>query len=166
MKTSLRIRRIRKSVEMHARFVGIKFELYSRQSTKLVVVVVVVTEKPEIHFPGPAVRAMKDLWLECSARGTPPVEITINHYGNQLVKKTGFAKVRIKYEGEYRCTAGNGAGTDSKETFVSFPTSKCNNPYAATRILSSQSPTITTKYNVYGLYSSRFRPGKTVRKIT
>ena len=42
MKTSLRIRRIRKSVEMYARFVGIKFELYSRQSTKLVVVAVVV----------------------------------------------------------------------------------------------------------------------------
>ena len=130
---------------------GIKFELYSGQSTKLVaVVVVVVTEKPEIHFPGPAVRAMRWLWLECSARGTPPVQITINHYGNQLVKRTGSAKVRIKYKGEYRCTARNGAGTDSKEIFVSFPTSKCNHSYAATRILSSHSSTITTYINGYG----------------
>ena len=108
----------------------IKFELYSGQSTKLVavVVVVVVTEKPEIHFPGPAVRAMKDLWLECSARGTPPIQITINQNGTQLVKGTGFAKVRIADEGEYRCTARNEAGTDSKEIIVSFPTSKCNHP--------------------------------------
>ena len=107
----------------------IKFELYSGQSTKLVavvVVVVVVTEKPEIHFPGPAVRAMKDLWLECSARGTPPIQITINQNGTQLINGTGFAKVRIANEGEYRCTARNEAGTDSKEIIVSFPTSKCN----------------------------------------
>ena len=124
---------------------GIKFELYSGQSTKLVVVVVVVViEKPEIHFPGPAVRAMPSLWLECSARGTPPIQITINQNGKQLVKGTGFAKVRIEDEGEYRCTAGNEAGTDSKETFVSFPTSKCNHLYAATRILSSHSSTLTT----------------------
>ena len=47
---------------MHARLSRIKLELYSGQSAKLVVVVVVVvTEKPEIHFPGPAVRAMKNL---------------------------------------------------------------------------------------------------------
>ena len=126
---------------------GIKLELYSGQSTKsVVIVVVVVTEKPEINFPGPAVRAMKGpwfrhLWLACSARGTPPVQITISHYGNQLVKGTGFAKVPIKDEGEYRCTARNEAGTDSKETFVSFPTSKCNHPYVAIRILSSHSST-------------------------
>ena len=125
---------------------GIKFELYSGQSTKLVavVVVVVVTEKPEIHFPGPAVRAMKGLWLECSARGTPPIQITINQNGKQLNKGTGFAKVLIEDEGEYRCTARNKAGNDSKETFVSFPRSKCNHSYAATRILSSHSSTITT----------------------
>ena len=117
---------------------GIKFELYSGQSKKLVaVVVVVVTEKPEIHFPGPAVRAMKGLWLECSATGTPPIQITINQNGTQLVKGTGFAKVRIADEGEYRCTARNEAGTDSKEIIVSFPTSKCNHPYEAIRILSS-----------------------------
>ena len=109
---------------------GIKFELYSGQSKKLVavVVVVVVTEKPEIHFPGPAVRAMKGLWLECSATGTPPIQITINQNGTQLVKGTGFAKVPIANEGEYRCTARNEAGTDSKEIIVSFPTSKCNHP--------------------------------------
>ena len=108
---------------------GIKYELHRGQSTKLVaVVVVVVTEKPEIHFPGPAVRAMKGLWLECSARGTPPIQITINQNGTQLVKGTGFAKVRIADEGEYRCTARNEAGTDSKEIIVSFPTSKCNHP--------------------------------------
>lgn len=81
-----------------------------------------VIEKPEIHFPGPAVRAMKGLWLECSARGTPPIQITINQNGTQLVKGTGFAKVRIADEGEYRCTARNEAGTDSKEIIVSFPT--------------------------------------------
>ena len=123
---------------------GIKFELYSGRSTKLVavvVVVVVVTEKPEIHFPGPAVRAMKDLWLECSARGTPPIQITINQNGTQLDKGTGFAKVPIANEGEYRCTARNEAGTDSKEIMVSFSTSKCNHPYAAIRILSSHSCT-------------------------
>ena len=116
---------------------GIKLELYSGQSTKLVavVVVVVVTEKPEINFPGPAVRAMPRLWLECSARGTPPIQITINQHGKQLVNGTGFAKVRIADEGEYRCTAGNEAGTDSKEIFVSFPTSKCNHPYVATNSL-------------------------------
>ena len=109
---------------------GIKYELYRGQSTKLVavVVVVVVTEKPEIHFPGPAVRAMKDFWLKCPARGTPPIQITINQNGTQLVKGTGFAKVRIADEGEYRCTARNEAGTDSKEIIVSFPTSKCNHP--------------------------------------
>ena len=123
----------------------INLELYSGQSTKLVavvvVVVVVVTEKPEIHFPGPAVRAMPSLWLECSARGTPPVQITINQNGKQLDKGTGFAKVRTKDEGEYRCTARNGAGNDSKEIFVSFPTSKCNHSYVAIRILSSHSST-------------------------
>ena len=50
---------------------------------KLVVaiVAVVTTEKPETHFPGTAVRAMLSLWLECSARGTPPVQITINQNG-------------------------------------------------------------------------------------
>ncbi|CAH3151909.1 unnamed protein product, partial [Porites evermanni] len=88
-----------------------------------------VIEKPEIHFPGPAVRAMKDLWLECSARRTPPIQITINQNGTQLVKGTGFAKVPIANEGEYRCTARNEAGTDSKEIMVSFPTncdSKCD----------------------------------------
>ena len=122
---------------------GIKFELYSGQSTKLVavVVVVVVTEKPEIHFPGPAVRAMKDLWLKCSARGTPPIQMTITQNGTLLVKGTGTAKVRIKHEGEYRCTARNEAGIDSKEIIVSFPTSKCNHSYAAIRILSSHSST-------------------------
>ena len=123
---------------------GIKFELYSGQSTKLVVlvVVVVVTVKPEIRFPGPAVRAMRGLWLNCSARGTPPIQVTIYQNGTLLVNGTGFAKVRIEDEGEYRCTAGNEAGTDSKETSVSFPTSKCNHPYAATRILSSQGSTL------------------------
>ncbi|CAH3022140.1 unnamed protein product, partial [Porites evermanni] len=84
-----------------------------------------VIEKPEIHFPGPTVRAMPGLWLVCSARGTPPIQITINQNGKQLVKGTGFVKVPIADEGEYRCTARNGAGTDSKETIVSFPTSKC-----------------------------------------
>ena len=123
-----------------------KFELYGGRSTKLVVVVVVVvvTEKPEIHFPGPTVRAMPGLWLVCSARGTPPIQITINQNGKQLVKGTGFVKVPIADEGEYRCTARNGAGTDSKETIVSFPTSKCNHSYAAIRILSSHSSSITT----------------------
>ena len=122
---------------------GIKFQLYSGQSTKLVAVVfvVVVTEKPEIHFPGPAVRAMKDLWLECSATGTPPIQITINQNGTQLVEGTGFGKVPIANEGEYRCTARNEAGTDSKEIMVSFPTSKCNHLYVAIRILSSHSST-------------------------
>ena len=124
---------------------GIKYELHRGQSTKLVAVLVVVTEKPEIHFPGPAVRAMKDFWLKCSARGTPPIQITINYDGYQLVKRTGSAKVPIEYKGEYTCTAENEAGTDSKETSVSFPTCKCNHPYAATRIqLSSQSSKITT----------------------
>ena len=46
---------------------------------KLVVAIVAVTtEKPETHFPGTAVRAMLSLWLESSARGTPPIQITIN----------------------------------------------------------------------------------------
>ena len=84
---------------------------------------------------------MPGLWLKCSARGTPPIQITISENGRQLVKGTGFAKVRIPYEGEYRCTARNGAGPDSKEIIVSFPTSKCNHSYAAIRILSSHSST-------------------------
>ena len=132
---------------MHARFVGDEIRKYTANNQRnffVVVVAVVVAEKPKIHFPGPAVRAMPRLWLKCSARGTPPVQITINQNGKQLVNGTGFAKVRIADEGEYRCTAGNKAGTDSKKIFVSFPTSKCNHPYAATRILSSQSSTITT----------------------
>ena len=42
------------------------------QSIKLVAVIVavVVTEKPETHFPGPAIRATLNLWLECSARNS------------------------------------------------------------------------------------------------
>ena len=84
---------------------------------------------------------MKDLWLVCSARGTPPIQITITQNGTQLVKGTGFAGVRIKDEGEYRCTARNDAGTDSKEIIVSFPTSKCNHSYEAIRILLSHSST-------------------------
>ena len=87
---------------------------------------------------------MRGLWLNCSARGTPPIQVTIYRNGTQLVKGTEFAEVRVEDEGEYRCTAGNEAGTDSKETFVSFPTSKCNHPFVATRILSSHSSTITT----------------------
>ena len=86
-------------------------------SIKLVaaIVAVVVTEKPETHFPGPAIRAMLNLWLECSARGTPPIQITINQNGKQMVKGTGFVKKLIEDEGENRWTGRNETGTDSKE---------------------------------------------------
>ena len=83
------------------------------------------TEKPELQIPGSFVRALSGYWLWCSAKGTPPIYITITKSSNQLVKSTGFAKVRVyeHEEGTYRCNAWNEAGIDSKEIQVTLVTS-------------------------------------------
>ena len=64
---------------------------------------------------------------------------------NNWLRELDLLKKLIEDEDEYRCTGRNETGTDSKEIFVSFPTSKCNQySYAATRILSSHSSKTTT----------------------
>ena len=84
------------------------------------------TEKPELQIPGSFVRALSGYWLWCSAKGTPPISITITKGNKQLVKSTGLAKVRVyeHEEGTYRCSAWNEAGNDSKEIQVTLLTSR------------------------------------------
>ena len=77
-----------------------------------------------MQIPSPAVRALSGYWLWCSAKGTPPIHISITKSDTELVKSTGFAKVRVYDEGTYKCNARNEAGIDSKEIQVSFPKSK------------------------------------------
>ena len=82
------------------------------------------TEHPELHIPGPVVTALSGYWLWCSAKGTPPIQITItNKNGQELVKSTGFAKIGVYDEGTYKCNARNNAGMVSKEIHVTLLTS-------------------------------------------
>ena len=82
------------------------------------------TENPELQIPGTAVTALSGYWLWCTAKGTPPIQITItDKNGQDLVESTGFAKIRVYDEGTYKCNARNKAGMVSKEMHVTLLTS-------------------------------------------
>ena len=80
---------------MHAHFVGDKIRII-QPTIDEISCCHCCYRKVETHFPGPAIRAMQSLWLESSAKGTPPIQITIIQNGKQLVKVTGFGKNLLK----------------------------------------------------------------------